>query len=104
MSLQERWVEMLRDDFLRSSELSPLDLRILELELQGWGTKAIARHLRSTNASVNSRVQRLTNKLCVPNRRAAALRSLELGLICLADCQETIVRKRTSQPHAVSMN
>jgi DNA-binding CsgD family transcriptional regulator len=95
MSLHERWMEMLRGDFVRSSELSTLDLRILELELQGWGTKAIARHLRTTDASVNSRVQRLTNKLRVPNRRAAALRALEFGMICLADCQETLFRKRT---------
>jgi DNA-binding CsgD family transcriptional regulator len=97
MGLHERWVEMLRDELVRSAELSSLDLRILELELQGWGTKAIARHLRTTNASVNSRVQRLTNKLQMPNRRAAALRTLELGLICLTDCQDTPLRHRTPQ-------
>lgn len=103
MGLHERWIDTLRDDFVRSSELSSLDLRILEFELKGWGTKAIARHLGSTHASVNSRVQRLTNKLRVPNRRAAALRSLELGLICLEDCQETVIRRRTSQPEQTTM-
>ena len=72
MGLHEQWVDMQREAFVRSSEMSLLDLRILELELRGWGTKAIARHLRTTNASVNSRVQRLTNKLLMPNRRAAA--------------------------------
>lgn len=98
MGLHEQWVDMQRAAFVRSSEMSLLDLRILELELQGWGTKAIARHLRTTDASVNSRLQRLTNKLQMPNRRAAALRSLELGLICLTDCQDTPIRRRTPQP------
>ena len=98
MGLHEQWVDMQREAFVRSSEMSLLDLRILELELRGWGTKAIARHLRTTDASVNSRVQRLTNKLLMPNRRAAALRSLELGLICLTDCQDTPIRRRTPQP------
>jgi hypothetical protein len=41
--------------------------------------------------------QRLTNKLQMPNRRAAALRTLELGLICLSDCQDTPIRHRTPQ-------
>lgn len=98
MGLHEQWVDLQREDFVRSTEMSLLDLRILELELRGWGTKAIARHLRTTNASVNSRVQRLTSKLQVSNRRAAALRSLELGLICLTDCQDTPIRRRTPQP------
>jgi hypothetical protein len=33
--LHERWTEMLREGFFQSSELSPLVLRVLELELQG---------------------------------------------------------------------
>ena len=91
MALHESWVDKLREDFIQSFELSALDLRILELELQGWRTKAIARHLRSTNASVNSRIQRMNNKLHVTSRRAAALRSLELGLVCPPDIQDTHV-------------
>jgi DNA-binding CsgD family transcriptional regulator len=98
MSLHERWVELQRGEFVRWAELSSLDLRILELELLGWGTKAIARHLGTTNASVNSKVQRLINKLQMPNRRAAALRALELGLICLTNCQDTLIRHRVAQP------
>jgi len=99
MRLHERWTDLLREEFLQSSELSPLDLRLLELELKGWGTKAIARHLKLTEASVNSRVQRMRTKLRVSNRRTAALRSLDLGLICLADCQDTLARRPTPQPN-----
>ena len=92
MALHESWVDKLRGDFIQSSELSALDLRILELELQGLRTKAIARCLGSTNASVNSRIQRMNNKLHVTNRRSAALRSLELGLVCLGDFQDRQAR------------
>lgn len=81
MALHERWADKLRREFIRSSDLSRLDLRVLELELTGCGTKEIARELRSTNASVNSRFQRLNQKLRVTSRRAAALRAMEFGLI-----------------------
>lgn len=92
MALHESWVDTLRDDFVQSSELSALDLRILELELQGLRTKAIARQLGSTNASVNSRIQRMNTKLHVTNRRSAALRSLELGLVCPTDFRDRQTR------------
>jgi len=81
MALHERWADKLRCEFTRSSELSRLDLRVLELDLAGCCTKEIARELGSTNASVNSRFQRLNQKLRVTSRRAAALRNMEFGLI-----------------------
>lgn len=81
MGLHERWIDRLKEDFARSAELSSLDIRILELELQGCRTKDIARHLGTTNASIHSRMQRLTSKLRLRNRRELALRSLELGVI-----------------------
>jgi len=90
MGLHERWIDRLREDFVRSAELSSLDLRILELELRGWRTKAIARHLGTTNASIHSRMQRLTSRLQVRNRRELALRSLEFGVICPTGYQDTL--------------
>ena len=96
MALHESWVEEMRGEFIQSSELSALDLRILELELQGLRTKAIARHLKSTTAAVNSRIQRLNSKLRVTTRRSAALRSLELGLVCPSDFQDSHVGHPTS--------
>lgn len=99
MGLQERWIERLKDDFVRAAELSSLDLRILELELRGWRTKDIARHLRTTNASIHSRMQRLTGKLQLRNRRELALRSLELGVICPTGCRDPVVYQA---PHAAT--
>ena len=64
-----------------SSELSSLDIRILELELHGSRTKAIAKTLGTTCMAVNSRFQRLKDKLHVTGRRSAAIRALEFGLI-----------------------
>jgi DNA-binding NarL/FixJ family response regulator len=45
------------------------------------GTKAIANTLDTTAAAVDSRFQRLNQKLGVPNRRSAATLAAEYGLV-----------------------
>ena len=81
MGLHESWVQgpqhFLRDEIT----LSRLEARLLELELEGLVTKAIARQLGMTCDSIDSRFQRLNQRLGVNCRRQAALLCLDLGLI-----------------------
>ena len=93
MALHEDWTNKLRSDLAESSELSSLDIRILELELQGSRTKAIAKTLGTTCMAIDSRFQRLKNKLHVTGRRSAAIRALEFGLIAAPE-QEPMQHSR----------
>jgi hypothetical protein len=97
MALHEDWTDKLRGDLAASCALSKLDLQILELELRGSRTKEMAKTLGTTCTSINSRVQRLNNKLQVTDRRSAELRALEFGLISAPE-RETR-RLRTAQAH-----
>ena len=89
MALHEDWTSKLRSDLAESSELSSLDIRILELELQGARTKAIAKTLGTTRMAIDSRFQRLKDKLHVTGRRSAAIRALEFGLISAPEQEPT---------------
>jgi DNA-binding CsgD family transcriptional regulator len=81
MALHEAWVEEARISPSVSVELSQAEKRLLELELRHLSTKVIARELRMTCASVDSKFQRINRRFGVAGRHIAALRALDLGLI-----------------------
>ena len=81
MELHEWWIARLRADLIASSRITDEDLALLAHERQGRSSKAIAKAMDTTIASVNNRFQRLNIKLGVPNRNAAARLAAEYGLI-----------------------
>ena len=70
-----------RDELLRSARLSSEDLTLLELQRQGLTTKEMVRVVGLSPESINSRFQRINLRLGVRNRRTAARRAAEYGLI-----------------------
>ena len=56
MALHEQWTEATRTRFVRSTELTTFDLELLQFELDGVGTKAIARAIGLTSRAVDSQV------------------------------------------------
>jgi DNA-binding NarL/FixJ family response regulator len=81
MELHEWWSARMRDDLIQDAHITVEDLALLSQEWLGHGTKAIARALRLTPASIDSRFQRINAKLRVANRKAAARLAAEYGLI-----------------------
>jgi hypothetical protein len=81
MEFHEWWIAQVRREVIDNARISEDDLVLLQHEWQNHGTKVIAQALGTTPGSVNSRFQRLTEKLGVPNRRAAAVIAAEYGLI-----------------------
>ena len=81
MELHQWWIGQLRRELLTTAHLVEEDLVLLRLERQGVGTKAIASRLDATENSINSRFQRITLRLGVANRKAAAAVAAEYGLI-----------------------
>jgi DNA-binding CsgD family transcriptional regulator len=81
MELHEWWIDRLKHELVVKAGVSDEDLAILQLERTGHGTKAIASALNTTPAAVNSRFQRLNQRLGVPNRKSAATLAAEYGLI-----------------------
>jgi hypothetical protein len=81
MEFHEWWIGQVRRELIDNVRISQDDLLLLQHEWQNHGTKEIALALGMTSGSVNSKFQRLTEKLGVPNRRAAAMIAAEYGLI-----------------------
>ena len=81
MELHEWWLRRLRDELVSAASVSAEDLILLTHERLGHSTKTIARRLGWSPGSVNSRFQRLNDKLGVANRKAAARLAAEYGLI-----------------------
>lgn len=81
MELHEWWLRQARKEMIEAHRVSEDDLRLLQLEREGRGTKEIASELSMSEGSVNARFQRLNGKLGVPNRKAAARLAAEYGLI-----------------------
>lgn len=81
MELHQWWIGKLRRELLSTSHLVDQDLLLLRREREGISTKAIACELDTTENSINSRFQRITIRLGVPNRKAAAAFAAEYGLI-----------------------
>lgn len=81
MELHEWWIAHVGRELMQQARLSDSDLALLRLERQGQCTKLIADALDTTVHAVNSRFQRMTERLGVPNRKAAANLAAEYGLI-----------------------
>lgn len=81
MELHEWWIGRLKHELVIKAGVTDEDLALLQLERTGHGTKAIASSLNTTAAAVNSRFQRLNQRLGVPNRKSAATLAAEYGLI-----------------------
>lgn len=71
----------LRSGLEQAAGLRPEDLELLALEWQGLGTKDIALRTGLSLAAVDSRFQRLIHRLSCNNRKAAARRAAEYGLL-----------------------
>ena len=81
LELLEWWDAKLRAASLEDLELDDLDLDLLgKVQEQATSAEA-ARELGVTVSRVNSRYERLTRKLDAPNKRVAAEKAVELGLI-----------------------
>jgi DNA-binding CsgD family transcriptional regulator len=81
MELHEWWIGRIKQELVVKGRITDEDLLLLRLERQGLSTKEIAAQLGVSDCSINSRFQRVTTRLCVPNRRAAAAMAAEYGLI-----------------------
>jgi len=64
----------------RSARLQAQDVQLLALEWEGLGTKQIALRTGMSMAAVDSRFQRLNQRLNCPSRKASARRAAEHGL------------------------
>jgi DNA-binding CsgD family transcriptional regulator len=71
----------LRSGLEQSAGLRPEDIQLLALEWQGLGTKDIALRTGLSLAAVDSRFQRLNQRLNCSNRKASARRAAEYGLL-----------------------
>lgn len=81
MELHEWWIGQIKRELITEAHISEDDLVLLRHERQGHSTKAIAAQLATTACSIDSRFQRLNQKLGAPNRKAAAIIAAEYGLI-----------------------
>ena len=81
MELHEWWSRKVREEIIEDHKIDETDLELLRLERRGFGTKKIADQLQTSDASVNSRFQRLNAKFNQPNRKASARFAAEYGLI-----------------------
>lgn len=81
MELHEWWIKQIRHELVNEANLTEDDLALLQHEHRGHSSKTIAAELDTSPSSIDSRFQRLNQKLRVPNRKAAAALAAEYGLI-----------------------
>jgi len=81
MALHEAWAQQEPAELAVSFRLSKLQKRLLQMELEGLCTKAIARNVNMTCKAVDSQFQRINRRASVGSRRLAALLALKFGLI-----------------------
>jgi hypothetical protein len=81
MELHEWWVNRIKRQLVAEARISEDDLMLLRHERAGLISKEIAAQLGTSKSSVDSRFQRISDRLGVPNRRAAAALAAEYGLI-----------------------
>jgi len=81
MELHEWWIGQIKRELIVNAGITDDDLVLLRHERLGHGTKMIATELNTTPSSIDSRFQRVNQKLGVPNRKAAATLAAEYGLI-----------------------
>lgn len=83
IELHDWWTNYERARLSRQTRLSTADLRLLERHCAGLSSKQIAAEMKVSRESVNSRFQRINDRLGVPSRRAAARVAVECGLIAM---------------------
>jgi hypothetical protein len=81
MELHEWWIGQIKRELIAEAHISDDDFALLRHERLGHSTKTIAAQWETTACSVDSRFQRLNQRLGVPNRKAAATVAAEYGLI-----------------------
>lgn len=81
MELHEWWLKRLQEELIEMSGITAAEVRLLLLERDGLSTKDIAKHMATTEMTINSRFQRIRAKLGVSSRRAAAHLAVEYGLL-----------------------
>jgi DNA-binding CsgD family transcriptional regulator len=81
MELQQWWLAQGKRELIHRAQLTARDIDLLRHERRGYGTKEIARQLRMTKQSIDSRFQRLNARLGVPSRKAAASLAAAYGLV-----------------------
>lgn len=79
--LHEWWLARLRTELMARARITEGDLELLRHQSLGHSSKRIAAELRVSRSSINSRFQRMNNRLGVANRRMAARLAAECGLI-----------------------
>lgn len=79
--LHEWWLARLRTELLARARITAADLELLRHHCLGHSSKRIATELRVSRSSINSRFQRMNDRLGVANRRMAACLVAECGLI-----------------------
>jgi DNA-binding CsgD family transcriptional regulator len=79
--LHEWWARHEQQQLAQRTQLTELEIGLLERHCAGLSSKQIAGELHVSRESINSRFQRITTKLGVRNRRAAARMAVECGLI-----------------------
>lgn len=81
LELHGWWSKYERSELIRDLRLSEDDLRLLQLEFRGAGTKRASELLGASTASIDSRWQRLNRKLGSPQRQSTARLAAKYGLI-----------------------
>jgi LuxR family quorum-sensing transcriptional regulator LasR len=81
LELQDWWICRERERLSHLARLSSSDLALLRRHCAGLTSKQIAREMQVSYESINSRFQRMTTKLGVHSRRAAARVAIECGLL-----------------------
>lgn len=81
MELHEWWIGQIKRELITNARITEDDLVLLQHERLGHSTKTIAAALDTSASSIDSRFQRVNQKLGVPSRKAAATLAAEYGLI-----------------------
>lgn len=81
LELHDWWSRFLRAELINRLSISDFEIEMLRLELAGLGTKTAAIRLGLSEATVNTRWQRLNAKLGVPQRRRAAETASRFGIV-----------------------
>lgn len=75
------WINKVRTDLLRETDLKPEEIDLIKLVHQGHKTKEIARMTKVSPAAVDQRISRIAMRLNAPNRSIAAKLAFENGLL-----------------------
>ena len=65
----------------RAARLQPLDVQLLSFEREGLSTKQISQRTGMTMAAIDSRFQRINQRLNCPSRKASARRAAEHSVL-----------------------